>query len=81
MAKTNKAKGARRFRSAGGRVTLKPCVARANDAYCAPLNHIIAEDSDYWTCSCGRRYSRNAHKQFLKDNPEWRSGETTPSSS
>lgn len=76
MAKASKSKGARRFRSAGGRVTLKPCVARAEDAYCAPLNHIVAADAEYWTCSCGRRYSQNAHKQFLKDNPDWRSDET-----
>lgn len=51
---------------------MKPCSARDDDEYCAPLNHIISADGEYWTCSCGRRYNRNAHKEFEKLNPNWR---------
>ncbi len=81
MAKDSKRKGSRRFRSAGGRVTLKPCASRAEGDYCAPLNHIVSADGEYWTCSCGRRYSANAHKAYVKAHPDSRAedGQEVPS--
>ena len=79
MAKATGSKAGRRFRSAGGRVTLKPCSERAEGEYCGPLNHIVSADSEYWSCSCGRRYSANAHKEYLKANPEWRTEAGEPS--
>lgn len=75
MAKATKSKTGRRFRAGGGRVTLKPCSDRPEGEYCAPLNHIISADGEYWTCSCGRRYSANAHKEYNKANPGWRTSD------
>lgn len=73
MAKTTKSKKGR-FRSGGGRITLKPCTSRAEGEYCAPLNHITTSDAEYWTCSCGRRYSGKSYKEFVKSNPGWPGG-------
>lgn len=72
MAKASKGRTGRRFRASGGRITLKPCADRPEGEYCAPLNHIVSAEGEYWTCSCGRRYSANAHKEFNKANPGWR---------
>jgi len=73
MAKASRSKSGRRFRAGGGRVTLKPCSDRPEGAYCAPLNHITTVDGEYWTCSCGRRYSAKAQREFNEVNPDWRS--------
>jgi hypothetical protein len=62
----------KRPRLAGGRVTPKPCKARRNGEFCAPLNHIRPEgEKEYWACSCGRRFSVAATRRYLKDHPEF----------
>ena len=55
---------------------MKPCAARPEGEFCAPLNHIVVDggDEEFWSCSCGRRYNANGHRRFLADASDWRDG-------